>query len=325
MTIFNTVSTTATIKNTNHCVGFDLHINIPAGRKAGKYLQKVAGKGHNMDIKSLVESLNYSITVARTGEDFTDLLNDCHSCQSNDMKAQKLYRDVWSSVEGVVVIGLMDDTSFEYMARCIVNPKWGTHAPVYGPKHYLLEARLKYAGYSKGAVAPLEDVQQAVDRFAGTVEEGLKDAPKSRKEEIIAVWYPRNEYVKRAEEILEQLYNKISAIHIACPNSMPQDERLKKFEKLGLHRKWDAVRLATKQLNKFKTKQAKYEIACRKHNRKVGEKFNTTHIRHVPIREDGWEYQKKNILKSVQTSLYVDHTREFLWTRYERTIGWYKK
>ncbi len=136
---------------------FEGIVNIPAGRKAGKYLQKIASVD---DLSALVKSLPFPVVVLDNREEIVESLRQCHSCQSHN-HAIDTYIDTWTHVPGVQVVAMMDNQ--EIMARCLVNPSMGTMAPCYGEKHYMLHARLDFAGFENGPIASRADVMTALE------------------------------------------------------------------------------------------------------------------------------------------------------------------
>jgi len=123
-------------------------IALPAGKKAGKALQKVAQVS---DLSSLVKSLSFCVVELTTQKDYRNALEQCHSCQSKET-AMALFFDVWSQLPNVKLVGLIDDNQ-NIVARGLCNPSQGTMAPCYGESHYLLRSRLEFAGFELGEIA----------------------------------------------------------------------------------------------------------------------------------------------------------------------------
>jgi len=134
---------------------FDTNINIPAIKKAGKYLQKVKKV---KDLSALVKSLDFCVVELTTQDDYMTALTSCHSCQSNSIAIKKFFFDTYSKISKIKFIGLIDKQGTIY-ARCLVNPRKCTYAPVYGQFHYMLQARLDYAGYRAGAIIEKKEIE----------------------------------------------------------------------------------------------------------------------------------------------------------------------
>jgi hypothetical protein len=140
---------------------YDLALTIPANIRAGKFLRRFAPDDFGQDFSSLVESLEFCPTLAKSEEEWKKALISCNSCQSRDQKTRNTYYKVWSQVDGVDLL-VLRDKSGQTVARCLINRSRHAFAPIYGQKHYLLESRLRYAGYSQGEIAPAEAVRRIV-------------------------------------------------------------------------------------------------------------------------------------------------------------------
>lgn len=145
----------------------DLSIYIPAGYKAGKYLQRYitpneeyhvwyddydAKETRGIDLKSLVEGLDSkyfycALETSPDSYDYTDCMRECHSCMS---KEYDTYGETIQGYAGeIVLVTLYDSEQRRYVARSLVNVKNVCFNTVYGDKHYLLEMRLLFCGFEK--------------------------------------------------------------------------------------------------------------------------------------------------------------------------------
>ncbi len=166
---------------------YDLILTIPVDVRPGKFLRRFAPEGFGQDFSALVESVKYTIAgldclADGNGNVWDDALLSCPSCQSKTQSRRDQYREVWRSLAhtGVVVIGLFDDNR-TCLARCVVNPRTQAYAPVYGPLHYLMEARLRYAGYQYGPVCSTADVVSALEEYNKRfVEQPLVERPRQK-------------------------------------------------------------------------------------------------------------------------------------------------
>jgi hypothetical protein len=68
---------------------------------------------------------------------------------------------------GVVDLAIMCDPKEggQVVARSLINRVRKTFAPIYGDKHFLLQARLEYFGYKEGSVAREKDVRTALETY----------------------------------------------------------------------------------------------------------------------------------------------------------------
>jgi len=134
----------------------NLSVSVPEGRRPGKFLGRLAPTRF-YKLSELVESLTYHVQTCESEQDYRLTAIECHSCQSKD---PGMYANVWLAVQNVNLIALTKGDKI--VARTLVNWHKGTFAPIYGAKHYLLEARLRFVGLKPGAVASLPEVEKAL-------------------------------------------------------------------------------------------------------------------------------------------------------------------
>ena len=151
--------------------------------KAGKALRRLGPKGYN-HISELVQSIPYHTGLADYELEWIHAAQECHSCQS---ETPEEYTGVWSTVIthnqeiqydggrflvldekcGIVDLAIMCDPKEggPVVARALINRVRKTFAPIYGDKHFLLQARLEYFGYKEGSVARESDVRTALETY----------------------------------------------------------------------------------------------------------------------------------------------------------------
>ena len=133
-------------------------IMIPEGRKPGKVLAKTLGYEPPW-LSDLVQGLSYEVSAPKYIE---RALHDCHSCQSDNVDE---YAYVWLKTPGEVIFLQMTSPEGDIVARCLINEDRRTMAPCYGPKHYLLSARLKYFGYALGQILPIDVLEERLAEY----------------------------------------------------------------------------------------------------------------------------------------------------------------
>lgn len=165
----------------------DLSVNVPEGRKSGKYLQNLISKDEEykvwymrpdcdgiprlvvdgkmeedvkcwsgIELKALVEGLDgrymFGViddfrvlnTLCITG--FEQLMEDCHSCMSD---FDDMYGSIIDGIEGTELVFVWDRKELKFVGRALVSVRNACFNRVYGDKHYLLESRLLYCGFTK--------------------------------------------------------------------------------------------------------------------------------------------------------------------------------
>ena len=150
---------------------------VPEGRRPNRFYREVARKAGRC--LAVVEKFlgdagewsNFIVGFAdELGVDWQEAVKACHSCQDTD-QARPLYEFVWRRVGAEQVVAL--DAAGNVVGRCLVNVEKMTHAPTYGPAHFILDARLAMAGFVKGELAPMATLVEAVEeaRLSGIAHE----------------------------------------------------------------------------------------------------------------------------------------------------------
>lgn len=158
---------------------FDLQLCVSEGVRPGKRFQKIAENQPGLNIGDLVNSMEDKAVEIKSWEECKRILTDCYSCQSEDEQRKENYFNFWAKFEEIKIIGLFDPKDGKYIARCLLNVKKGTYAPVYGIYHFLLEARLIFAGYQKGGIISRERAELALCKLGVQPDYPVWDAPKS--------------------------------------------------------------------------------------------------------------------------------------------------
>ena len=139
-----------------------LEVVVPANMRPGKFLRRNAPADYGQDYSALVSSLDYVLKFAG-GDEWDRALTLCTSCQSQP-STRKLYAAVWQHLGIELLIAL--DKKGQIVARCLVDSKRSLSAPTYGPRHYILNSRLRYAGYTSGELRSRAEVREAVRAIA---------------------------------------------------------------------------------------------------------------------------------------------------------------
>jgi hypothetical protein len=156
---------------------------ISTRTKAGKALRRLAPEGFE-NLSELVQSIPYHTGLADDDLEWIEATQECNSCQS---ESPEEYTGVWSTVItrnqeikykggrflvldekcGVVDLAIMCDPKEggPVVARALINRVRKTYAPIYGDKHFLLQARLEFFGYQEGTVAREKDVRTALETY----------------------------------------------------------------------------------------------------------------------------------------------------------------
>jgi len=186
-----------------------LQLAIPEGRRPGKYLRQKAPDGYGQDFSSLVESLNYRVRIAQNLMDYAYALGDCHSCQSNSIMSREVYTDVWLKskyVDLVIMVTPNGDFEGEIVARALINDKAMTYMPAYGKGHYMLDDRLRYAGFKPGQIIDDDSLSKLTTEAEQVVCHSyfLTKIPKSKvKRTSYTTYNPTSRYVKALHEYTE--------------------------------------------------------------------------------------------------------------------------
>jgi len=304
---------------------YDFNIVIPGNRKPGKYLQKILGDNHGINLGSLVDSLKMEPVLAKNQEDYFDLLKDCHSCQSSNKEE---FWDVWSNVPGIKLIGLYNPETMDYVARCLINPKEGTFAPIYGSGHYLLEARLLFAGYKSGTITERGIIQEILEDLYRKENSPIKGIPKSKVvKEKITLDHPLIKFMGNGKVV----YSDRSGIKLEEWKIL-----LKKVgtnfswydfwydfwdENLKYHEGWFPFQ---ESLETYKKDMKKFRSKCKKYGQSMeSDSIEYTITKRIPISEE-WEFLEK-YEEFVESKLYLDSTREFIKFNLSQGKGWFKK
>lgn len=252
-----------------------LNIKIPPGRRPGKVLRRLAPEGFGQDFSALVESLDYEVSCLTDPSEIDQALISCRSCQSR-AGARELYIDFWGLITEVTMIGLVDQDGV-FVARCLINEARKSFAPIYGDKHYLLEARLRFSGFRKGDILDrsLDEVEALVRKIRPprTLPPTWRDRPPKFPPEI-----------RRETRQLPQMPYRIWA-----------RGSLRLSPEMGAYKA---------SLRNFRRLSRKYGV----HVDATG--FSFWHTQNVPKKEviwsQGWEGE------ACSTSLYIDDFRLFI-------------
>jgi len=260
-----------------------LEVKVPEGLRAGKYLQKQIQKEglENINLPSLVEGLDkkYQFLYAESRQDWYDALEDCHSCQS-DFSAQ--YYTVWAQL-GIQLVTLFEGC--EIVGRCLINEEEGTMAKCYGPKHYILQARLEFAGFSEGVLKDEIDIIEILEVLHPKDESHETDFSETPPKSKV---YLKNEVLSDQSEIIEAY----------------------KIEN------WDVPHIVKKR-------QKRYLKACKEQNCKVGDPL-IVEVKTVRPISDEWRWCEKG-RTTIETNFYLDAVRDFIWLSAKMKAGWYKR
>jgi hypothetical protein len=221
------------------------------------------------------------------------------------------------------MLAMFDRETNTYVARCLVNFKEGTYAPVYGPCHYLLEARLKFSGFVEGMLVPLSELESALTVIRS---EGLRvKYPKSRRMLKTHITYgehletlsKRYERKKEFLDILEtEFIKKFNLPDFLISTNPPTQGSYRHF--LSIH--WDK-HIELKELEK--TLEAIKEVINRKGKEEPFMKLIKPTVVCIPIKTD-WEY-KLETKETSKSKLYSDFDGIFVDKVIIATEGWYKK
>lgn len=330
---------------------FDLAIAIPAGRKAGKYLQKIYPVP---DLSSLVKSLEYEGAEFKNALDYEDALTDCQSCQSG---RHELFYRVYSQLPDIRFVGLTDKLG-DVVARCLINVRRGTFAPTYGKYHFMLEQRLIFAGYEPGQIVDLKDVRPLLnrtilpatppDKFPASLKKAetirytkpeppkyAPDITKACLESAIDAreWFVSEvpeQYILKSKRVVDAYYSRDSIIRrkMSCENIYKHD-RYHAIDNriLTAPDRWE------KHVKQSEKDWAAYENSLKRYDRgfkkirpsvKYGSPFERTIERTAPISED-YYFQAEDIIYSQQSTLYIDFNRKFISQTITQKSGWYLK
>jgi hypothetical protein len=268
-----------------------LEINVPVGLRAGKYLQKIIIKEGLKDINlpSLVEGLNsvFEFSLAENYKDWDEALRFCNSCQSGE-HTKELYHEVWTRLgislaivrKGGVIVG-----------RCLVNVETNKMAQTYGEFHYILQARLKFAGFSEGELIAYEEIQEEMQE-----RQDKKDSMGHEKRPKSKTYYYEETLRDNSEEYKRMLLDR-------------------KF--------WRSMYDYDNEVSQKISAQRRYLKHIRKQGLKIGDPVTVKVVTTRPI-SDEWEYFKEST--SVESSeIYLDSTRSFVQVVSNKKASWYKK
>jgi hypothetical protein len=295
---------------------FILKIIVPAGRKAGKYLQKCLEKNHKVDIKALVQSLDFNTKLVRTLDECRRVLEACHSCQASNADQ---YWEVWSAFKEVALV-YMTNAAGEPVARALVCPKNGTYAPCYGQMHYCLKARLEFAGVEEGELVSPERIEAILNQE----KVGLTRPPKSRQEvETVIFVGERIEQLERtAQEYQAQAYEEYYK-HYNRSLSFSYREILSEEERCLEHDQVQARMAALRERADRLLAEAR-RLSREKRPWDEWRRYDPPVVKHIPIRED-WDYIAEDIEVEGESAFYLDSERRFLYERCITRKGWYPK
>jgi hypothetical protein len=317
---------------------FDLNIVIPAGRKAGKYLQKIFPVN---DLSALVKSLEYCAVVFESKKDYFSALDSCHSCQSGDAQAELFYR-VYSQLSNIRFVGLIASGGTP-VARCLINVKKCTYAPIYGRGHFMLEQRLQFAGYRPGDIATIEEIQPFLD----TVEKPVCSPdtfPKSTIKTKLNMYcmpekprYP----VRISKNILAEKINAAEEFCFEVPEKAyfsaikknkgrmvrkysPENIDIKIFQAIDMWRGYVGEEIAA--LATYKREKRKYDKAYKKYAPEVkhGQVFYKNIEYLAPVKET-YFLRETESTEWFATTFYLDSEKSFLNRSITVPAGWYKK
>jgi len=268
-----------------------LEVNVPVGLRAGKYLQKIIIKEGLKDINlpSLVEGLNsvFEFSLAENYKDWEEALNNCHSCQSDD-SIKELYHNVWTKMGVNLAIVRKGG---KIVGRCLVNVETNKMAQTYGEFHYILQARLKFAGFSEGELIAYSEIQEELQNMQDKKDSmGHEKRPKSKT-------YAYEETLRdNSEEYKRLLHNR---------------------------KIWRGMFDYDNETSQKISAQRRYLKHIRKQGLKIGDPVTVKVVTTRPI-SDEWEYFKEST--SVESSeIYLDFTRSFVQVVSNKKASWYKK
>ena len=122
-----------------------LNINVPKGKRAGKWLRHSAIE---RDLKELVAGLNNYVWLEEDKALWYKAVDAAHSCV---MDRDRFGREEWAAIWGSVgcKMAIMVNDSGHIVARGLVHEETNTYTDCYGGSWYMLEARLRHAGMFK--------------------------------------------------------------------------------------------------------------------------------------------------------------------------------
>ena len=298
---------------------FELYICIPAGRKAGKFLAKIMGEEPKF-LSDLVKGLDsrYVYGVVSSRNEAAVALQQCHSCQSDNSSQ---YWNVWTQI-GCTMLAMYDTVTNTYVARCLVNFKTGTYAPTYGPCHYLLEARLQFAGFEEGMLVEQSEIEAALT----LKQEGLKvKYPKSR---VVTKTFVSIQ--ERLDDLLPTLARLTARLNVLRErfksNSSVSETDYYRTKGPGTYNQfmdqnWSMI---GQELELERSIKKLKEMGYADGFGSPAYSITPTQIR-IPIKQD-WDYVSEDtVVEQKASKLYNDNTREFVVSSIVKTQGWHKK
>lgn len=311
------------------------NIEIKEGRRPGKVIRKKAPKGFGEDFSAIVESLKYEVEEVVETYDWNEALISCNSCQSKNKETRELFRKVWGNIPKVSFINMFEKTTGNVVARCLINKKKKTHAPVYGEKHFLLESRLKFFGFEKGELVPTDVLENEVKKQIKNSCNYSKDFPKSEIETKTEILSPLSEQEQESIVRLKKNLLYYTQVRILISDydgflkreigffALGKDLNCNKGEWRRSKRVISGlIKETAVHYNALYAKDRRYKKHCKKQGKKYGNKIKIEYKLYHPISNQWeWEEEKKEYKK---TSLFNDYERGFVSVQITKREGWYK-
>ena len=303
-------------------------IKITEGRRPGKEIRRFAPPGFGEDFSSMVESLNYVVKEVIHYEDYMEALIKCHSCQSNSPVVRNLFFDVWSNIQGVKFISLIENKSGNIVARCLINETQKTHAPIYGEKHYLLENRLRYFKFKLGSVASYYDIFEVVKTTVSipTVKASMYSVspPKSISYDNCETLYPTSMLKLSATKshMKAAIARLKHHVDVEPPPYDPKANYIISNREVFIEKTMRAdecIEEYTDMVSRYK----RYKKHINKSKKVYGDLINVSSHISEPVSKH-WEFRKEDYIVYYPTSLYDDGSKQFVAITSISPAGWYR-
>jgi len=181
------------------------------GMKPGRWIKRQRPELPDSVVKDWAESVKSGTTVRLTRHpaEWQGAVASCRSCQSSGNRPAVHWEAVTCASRTAALAVLIEGGS--PVARCIVDPVQRVYQPIYGPRHYWLEARLVAAGFTPGEAVD----GRALRRELGRIFPPDNTLPRPPRARVVA--HKGREY---GPHILEEIQGDIERLEQAAERNL---------------------------------------------------------------------------------------------------------